>query len=67
MNTLMNTLKSGDIALYNQGKNSVCVLIIKEIQKAWGAKRFQVTFLDKKIYVWDKHLKRIEEEIDGKS
>ena len=42
-------------------------LIIKEIQRAWGATRYQVACKNKKMYVWDKHLKSIKGEKDDKS
>lgn len=57
----------GDIAYYNDGKKTRCVLVLKEIQKAWGATRYQVAFLDKKIYVWDKNLQYIKGVKNDKS
>jgi len=53
-------MKSGDLV---ELKNTVG-LIIREIQVAWGAKRFKILSIDGKIcYEWDKNMKLIQKKV----
>lgn len=54
-------MKQGDVVKDRGGFKTG--LLVDEIQKAWGAKKFRVLWDDGVIsYVWDKHIEVISEQ-----
>jgi len=53
----------GDLAKYDHRTRHEIVVVIRHVQHAWGANRYQVLFPSGELeYVWDKHMEKVEPE-----
>tara|TARA_R110001599_G_C12204914_1_gene656060 strand:- start:234 stop:428 length:195 start_codon:yes stop_codon:yes gene_type:complete len=58
-------IKPGDVVQYKKAQNTGFGLVVREVQFAWGAIRYEVCAMNRKFYIWDKYLKSITKNKKG--